>query len=153
MRIKNRIEKSIELQFPISQIWQAITDYNEFGKWFKVKINAPFMRNKTSYGYINYPGYEHLIWQVVVQEMEPEQLFSFTWHPYAVDPKKDYSQEIPTLVEFRLQNTPTGTLLKISESGFDSLPHERKQKAFEMNNDGWELQISNIKEYLIDKCK
>jgi len=76
--------------------------------------------------------------------MEPERLFSFTWHPYAVDPKKDYSQETPTLVEFRLEKTAAGTLLVVTESGFDKIPRDRRQEAFRKNDGGWAQQMKNI---------
>jgi uncharacterized protein YndB with AHSA1/START domain len=83
-------------------------------------------------------------WEAVVQKMEPERLFSFSWHPYAIDPTQDYSSEPPTLVEFTLQSIPTGTLLRVVESGFDKLPSERRLEAFRMNDSGWSAQIQNI---------
>ncbi len=101
----DRVEKRIELKAPISRVWRALTDYREFGEWFRVKLDGPFVPGQVSRGQITYPGYEHVKWEAVVQKMEPERLFSFTWHPYAVDPKIDYSKETPTLVEFRLEKT------------------------------------------------
>src|SRR6266568_2472061 len=85
----NRIEKRIELKAPISRVWRALMDYREFGEWFRVKLEGPFVVGEISRGHITYPGYEHLAWEAVVQKLEPEQYFSFTWHPYAVDPKID----------------------------------------------------------------
>ena len=102
------------------------------------------MPGQVSRGQITHPGYEHLRWEAVVQTIEPERLFSFTWHPYAIDPKQDYSAEPPTLVEFTLQRIPTGTLLRIVESGFDKLPSKRRLEAFRMNDNGWSQQIRNI---------
>src|ERR1700756_457916 len=99
--MNDRIEKRIELKAPIGRVWRALTDYREFGEWFRVKLDGPFATGQASHGRITYPGYEHLKWEAVVQEMVPEERFSFTWHPYAVDPNKDYSKEPPTLVEFR----------------------------------------------------
>src|SRR5688572_10975371 len=97
----DRIEKRIELKAPLSRVWRALTDHREFGEWFRVKLESPFVPGETTQGKITYPGYEHLVMEVVVQKMEPEHIFSFHWHPYAVDPKVDYSKEPPTLVEFR----------------------------------------------------
>ena len=94
------------------------------------------------------PGYEHLKWEAVVQKMEPERLFSFTWHPYAVDPKKDYSDETPTLVEFRLEKIPSGTRLLVTESGFDKIPSDRRAEAFRMNDGGWTQQMKNIEKHV-----
>lgn len=102
------------------------------------------MPGQVSRGQITYSGFEHLKWEAVVQKMEPERLFSFTWHPYAVDPDKDYRAEPPTLVEFTLEETPAGTRLRIVESGFDKLPPERRDEAFRMNDKGWGIQSENI---------
>ena len=142
--MSDRIEKTIELKAPPSRVWRALTDHNEFGRWFRVRLDGPFVPAQVSRGHITYPGYEHLRWEAVVQKMEPERLFSFTWHPYAVDPDEDYSREPSTLVEFTLRETPAGTLLRVVESGFDKLPNKRRLEAFRMNEGGWSEQIKNI---------
>ena len=147
----DRIEKRIELKAPISRVWRALTDYREFGEWFRVKLDGPFVPGEVSRGHITYPGYEHLKWEAVVQKMEPERLFSFTWHPYAIDQNKDYSNETPTLVEFRLEKIPTGTLLLLSESGFDKIPADRRLEAFRMNDGGWTQQMKNIESHVAQK--
>lgn len=145
----DRIEKRIEIKAPVSRVWRALTDHREFGEWFRVKLEGPFVPGKASRGQIAYPGYEHLVWEAVVQKMEPERLFSFTWHPYAIDPKTDYSHEPSTLVEFRLEEIPAGTLLLLSESGFDKIPADRRPEAFRMNDNGWAQQMKNIEDYVI----
>jgi uncharacterized protein YndB with AHSA1/START domain len=144
----NRIEKKIDLRAPASRVWRALTNHVEFGQWFNVKIDGPFVPGKASTGHITYPGYEHLKWEVTVQKMEPERLFSFTWHPYAIDPKADYSQEPPTLVEFRLEGIPSGTRLTLVESGFDKIPPGRRPEAFRMNDAGWTEQMGNIESHV-----
>jgi uncharacterized protein YndB with AHSA1/START domain len=146
--MNNQIEKLIELKAPVSRVWRALTDYREFGEWFRVKLDGPFVAGQVSHGHITYPGYEHVKWEAVVQKMEPERLFSFTWHPYAIDPKTDYSKEAPTLVEFKLEKIPTGTLLLLTESGFDKIPAERRAEAFRMNDGGWTEQMKNIEKYV-----
>ena len=143
-----RIEKRIELKAPVSRVWRALTDYREFGEWFRVKLEGPFVVGQVSRGYITHPGYEHVKWEAVVEKMEPERLFSFTWHPYSVDPKIDYSKEPPTLVEFRLEKTANGTLLLLTESGFDKIPSHRRPEAFRMNDGGWTEQMKNIASYV-----
>ena len=149
--MENQIEKQIELKAPVSRVWRALTDHREFGEWFRVKLDGPFIPGQVTRGQITYPGYEHLRWEVVVQKMEPERLFSFTWHPYGIDPKVDYSKETPTLVEFRLEKTPGGTLLKLTESGFDKVPKDRRPEAFRMNDRGWTEQMKNIESYVTKK--
>ncbi|PYY15721.1 MAG: vanillate O-demethylase oxidoreductase VanB [Acidobacteria bacterium] len=149
--MSDRIEKRIELKAPVSRVWRALTDYREFGEWFRVKIDGPFKPGEVSRGQVTYPGYEHLKWEAIVQKMEPERLFSFTWHPAGVDPKKDYSKETPTLVEFKLEKTANGTLLVVVESGFDKIPADRRLEAFRMNEGGWETQMKNIESYVARK--
>ena len=145
---KDRIEKQIDLKAPVSRVWRALTDYRESGEWFRVKLEGPFVAGKEAQGQITHPGYEHLQMTMVVQKIEPERYFSYTWHPYAIDPKVDYSQETPTLVEFRLEKSAKGTLLKVTESGFDKIPSARRHEAFRMNEGGWSKQMDNIAGHL-----
>ena len=144
----DRIEKRIELNASVARVWRALTDYEEFGAWFRVKLEAPFVVGKTTKGHITYPGYEHLVMEAVVEKIESERLFSFRWHPYAIDPKVDYSKEPSTLVEFKLEKTAAGTLLVVSESGFDALPAGRRDEAFRMNDGGWAQQLHNIESHV-----
>ena len=150
--MNDRIEKRIELNAPLSRVWRALTDHREFGEWFRVKLDGPFIPGQVSTGHITYPGYEHLRWEVKVQEMQPERLFSYTWHPYAVENNIDYSGETPTLVEFRLSAIANGTLLVVAESGFDKVPSGRREEAFRMNDGGWAQQVKNIQTYVNEKA-
>jgi uncharacterized protein YndB with AHSA1/START domain len=142
--MQDKIEKQIELNAPLERVWRALTDYREFGAWFRVALEGPFVSGQAARGRILHPGYEHVVMEVVVQKIEPMQLFSYTWHPYAVDPNVDYSGETPTLVEFRLEKTATGTLLRVTESGFENIPAHRRAEAFRMNDGGWAQQVRNI---------
>jgi uncharacterized protein YndB with AHSA1/START domain len=147
--MEQRIEKRIELKAPLSRVWRALTDHDEFGQWFRIKLPGPFVPGQISRGRITHPGYEHVTMELVVQKMEPERLFSFTWHPYAVDPKIDYSSEAPTLVEFRLEKSAGGgTLLSVTESGFENVPSHRRAEAFRMNESGWSAQMTNIERHI-----
>lgn len=146
----DRIEKQIHLKAPVSRVWRALTDYREFGQWFRVNLEGPFVPGKKTRGRITHPGYEHVVMEVLVEKIEPERLFSFRWHPYAIDPKVDYSKEQTTLVEFRLEQSPAGTLLRVTESGFDKVPVARRDEAFRMNDGGWTAQIKNIEAHVRD---
>lgn len=140
----DRIEKTIDLKAPVERVWRALTDYREFGTWFRVKLDGPFVAGEASTGHITYPGYEHIRWHARVVAMEEPTLFAFAWHPYAIDPEVDYAQETPTRVEFRLTRTPAGTRLVVIESGFDNIPADRRPEALRMNDAGWAEQIRNI---------
>jgi uncharacterized protein YndB with AHSA1/START domain len=152
--MSDRIEKQIELKAPISRVWRALTDYRDFGEWFRVKLNGPFVPGQVSRGHITYPGYEHVQWEARVQKMEPERLFSFTWpHPKSIE-AAEYSPNAgdpTTLVEFRLERTKNGTLLRVIESGFDLLPEDRRVEDFRRNEGGWAEQMKNIESYVARK--
>jgi uncharacterized protein YndB with AHSA1/START domain len=154
--MNEHIEKRIELKAPISRVWRALTDYREFGEWFRVQLDGPFVPGQVSRGRITYTGYEHIKWEATVQKMEHERLFSFTWpHPKSlekVDGPVDYSKEPTTLVEFRLEKTTGGTLLVLTESGFAKLPGDRRLEAFRRNDGGWTEQMTNIEKYVTQKA-
>lgn len=147
----DRIEKRIELEAPVSRVWRALTDYREFGEWFRVKLEGPFVEGQMSRGRITWPGYEHVIWEAKVQRMAPETLFSFTWgHIKSMD-KETYSPDPnapTTLVEFRLEPTKDGTLLTLTESGFDKLPADTRDEFFRRNDGGWSQQMENIEKHV-----
>ena len=144
----DRIEKQILIKAPRKRVWRALTDTGEFGEWFRVKISGQFAPGQSVSGNILHPGYEHLTWNATVEKMEPERFFSWRWHPHAIDPKKDYSQEPTTLVAFELQEVPGGTLLKVTESGFDRVPLERRETAYRGNSEGWAIEVGNIERYV-----
>lgn len=145
----DRIEREILLNAPLARVWRALADAREFGDWFGVALKGQtFVAGGRVRGQITYPGYEHLVFEVLVEKLEPERLLSFRWHPYAVDPGVDYAQEPATLVVFTLQTVADGTLLRIVESGFDALPIPRRQEAFSMNSSGWDEQMVNIEKHV-----
>jgi uncharacterized protein YndB with AHSA1/START domain len=148
LTMTDRIEKTIELNAPVSRVWRALTDHKEFGTWFRVEFDGPFIAGQVVRARVTKPGYEHLTWEATVRKIEPERLFSFTWHPHAVDATKDYSGEPPTLVEFTLEPTNSGTRLRVVESGFDKLPAHRRDQAFRMNEGGWAIQLTSVAEHL-----
>jgi uncharacterized protein YndB with AHSA1/START domain len=145
----DRIERQVHIKAPRSKVWRALADAESFGDWFGVKLQGKrFVVGEPISGNITYPGYEHVVWNVMVERIEPERLLSFRWHPYAVDPTVDYSHEPTTLVVFELEETGDGTLLRLTESGFDKIPVERRQEAFRMNSGGWDQQMVNINTYV-----
>ena len=144
----DRIEKRVTLRAPRARVWRAITAVEEFGAWFRVKLDGPFAEGATVRGQITYPGYEHLTMEVVVERIEPERYFAYRWHPYAVEPGVDYSAESTTLVEFMLDEADGGTRVTIVESGFDRVPAGRRAEAFRMNDGGWTIQAGNLERYV-----
>jgi len=155
----DRIEKKVVLKAKLARVWRAISDAREFGAWFGVEFDAAFAEGKTMKGKIvptkadpevakAQEPYAGALFEIAVDRMERERLFSFRWHPFAVDPKGDYSGEPMTLVVFELAEVPEGTLLTITETGFDKIPIDRRAKAFQMNEHGWGMQATLVEKYL-----
>jgi uncharacterized protein YndB with AHSA1/START domain len=145
----DRIQKEIVLKAPRSRVWKAISDSREFGDWFKVDMSGvTFEAGKPARGKMTYPGHEGHPFEIVIDRIEPERLFSFKWHPYGIDPNYDYSDEPMTLIEFELDEVEAGTRLTVTESGFDSIPLARRAEAFRMNSEGWAEQVRNIEAYV-----
>jgi uncharacterized protein YndB with AHSA1/START domain len=146
----DRIERSIVINAPLERVWRAVSNAEEFGTWFGVNLKGmSFAPGQRTRGHITYPGYEHIWFDVAVERVEPQSLLSFRWHPFAIDPDVDYSNEEPTLVTFTLEDAEgSGTLLTVVESGFDKVPPHRRLEAFRMNSQGWDAQMQNIARHL-----
>lgn len=165
----DRIEKEVLLRAPVSRVWRALTDVREFGEWFGVRLDAPFVQGQTVTGTFDGPLDEARIMEYqralglqpstvkvpagstvfcTVERLEPERCFSFRWIPYGIDAECDPEREPTTLVEFRLEPVPEGTRLRIVESGFERVPPHRRERAFRMNEGGWSAQADNIRRYV-----
>jgi uncharacterized protein YndB with AHSA1/START domain len=144
----DRIEKTTVIRAPRARVWRALTSHEEFGTWFGVIMDKPFTPGATIRGKILDPQYAHMPFELTIDRIEPEHLFSMRWHPYAHDPGVDYSAEPTTLIEFTREDAGEGTRLTVVESGFDRIPIERRALAYRMNDEGWGAQVQNIKKYV-----
>lgn len=138
------IKKVVELAAPVSRVWRALTDYREFGQWFRVSLDGPFEPGAVSTGKMTYPGHEGHPWRAVVERMEPERLFSFRWNVSDARSDTPAAEPATTHVEFHLEPSPGGTRLTIMESGFSAIPENRRIEIMRGNKDGWEIQSVNV---------
>ena len=145
---EDRIEKSVLLRAPRARVWRALADAEAFGEWFGVKLSGKFTPGARLSGKVMHPGYEHCPFEITIERMEPERLFSWRWHPHATDPTVDYSKEPTTLVVFELEDAPGGTLLRVVESGFEGIPLSRRSLAYRGNEQGWAKQMEAIDQYV-----
>jgi uncharacterized protein YndB with AHSA1/START domain len=157
--IADRIEKEVVLKAPLERVWRAISDADEFGQWFGVRFDGPFVPGTSVTGTITpttvdedvakaqqpYAGQADS-WQIVA--VEPQRRLAFRWHPFGVEDGEDEADQPTTLVEFTLEDTNEGVLLRIVESGFEAIPADRRQSAFEGNSEGWSAQTELIRKYL-----
>jgi uncharacterized protein YndB with AHSA1/START domain len=155
----DRIEKKILLRAPLARVWNALTDSEEFGRWFGVKFDRPFAPGAAMRGVLvgttvdaeiakAQQGYAHIPFDITIDRIEPQRLFSFRWHPFAIERGVDYSAEPTTLIVFTLDEAPGGVMLTVTESGFDRIPLDRRAKAFTANDQGWAIQMTLIERYL-----
>jgi uncharacterized protein YndB with AHSA1/START domain len=155
----DRIEKRVVLRAPLDRVWEAISDAEQFGRWFGVRFDGPFVEGSSVTAAITPTTVDEEVaarqephtgtkstWQIVA--VEPKRRFAYRWHPFAVDPAVDYDREPNTLVEFTLSETPDGVLLTIVESGFDAIPEARRSASFEANSEGWTIQAGMVRSYL-----
>jgi uncharacterized protein YndB with AHSA1/START domain len=147
--VTDRIETRVEVNAPRSRVWRAVSTAKEFATWFGIQLDGEFTAGATVRGRITIKG-EPLTLDLGVERIEPEHYFSYRWHPYAIDPKVDYSNEPTTLVEFRLDEIAngTGTAVTIVESGFDRIPLARRAEAYRMNDKGWAGQTKKLAAYV-----
>jgi uncharacterized protein YndB with AHSA1/START domain len=158
----DRIEKKVLLHAPLTRVWTALSDSTEFGTWFGMKFDGSFRPGALMRGVIvptkvnehvakAQKEYEGMPVEITIEKMEPERLFSFRWHPYAIEKGVDYSEEPTTLIEFVIEQKKDGVLLTVTESGFDQIPLTRRVKAFTANEAGWGMVVKLIEEYLVRK--
>lgn len=156
---RDRIEKTILLRAPRDRVWRALSDSKQFGSWFGVAFDGPFVAGERVTGRIvptkvdpevakAQEPYSGMAFELTVDRIEPMRLFSFRWHPFAIEPGVDYSREPTTLVVFELAEVPGGTKLDLTESGFEGIPLERRANAFTSNEQGWAAQMTLIEKYL-----
>jgi len=159
----DRIEKQVLLRAPRARVWRALTDAEEFGAWFGVKFDAPFKVGALQRGVLvgttvdanvakMQQEHKDVSFEITVDRIEPERIFAFRWHPFAIERGVDYSAEPTTLITFALEEVPNGTLLTVTESGFDRIPLERRAKAFAANDGGWAIQMTLIEKYLANNA-
>ncbi|MCV7243896.1 SRPBCC family protein [Mycobacterium mantenii] len=156
-----KIEKHVVLRAPLDRVWRAISDAEEFGRWFGVRFDGPFVAGTSVTAAIRptivddevakrqeaHAGVQST-WQIVA--IEPQRRFAYRWHPFAVDPDVDYDREPTTLVEFTLSEQPDGVLLTITESGFEAIPEARRGPSCEANGEGWAIQTTLMRRYVED---
>ncbi|MEO8333521.1 MAG: SRPBCC family protein [bacterium] len=144
----DRIEKDVQLRAAKSRVWRALTDSKEFGAWFGVNLNGPFSAGETVTGQVTHKGYEHMLFEMTIETIQPEDVFAYRWHPHPADAAVDYSKEPTTLVEFRLEENAEGTHLTVVESGFERLSPERRALTIVSNDKGWTSQMERIRRHV-----
>lgn len=146
---EDRIMRQIQIDGDPRRVWDVLSDANEFGKWFRVKLNGPFVIGETTTGKMTYPGHEGVPWTSVTEVMEPPKRLVFRWPDCA--PGKDIGTDTVWMtVEFTLRPQDGGTLVTVLETGFAALSDKRRASMLRDNAEGWEIQAANLKRYVED---
>ena len=155
----DRIRKQVVLKAPRARVWEAIVDSRQFGTWFGVSFDGPFVEGGRTAGRIvpiqvdpevaaMQAPWEGMACDFFVERIQPMEAFAFRWHAYPEGPEQDPQGQHMTLVEFQLADADGGTLLTITESGFARVPAAFRAKAFTDNDGGWTMQLALIATYL-----
>lgn len=157
--MENHIEKRTILRAPLDRVWEALTDAQQFGIWFGMALDGPFVAGQPISGRIHptqvdaevakmQEPYSGMPVSWVIDRIEPKRLFSMRWHPFAIDPKVDYSDEPMTLITFTLKETDEGVELTVTETGFENIPAHRRAEALKANAGGWAKQMELVAAYV-----
>jgi uncharacterized protein YndB with AHSA1/START domain len=157
--MSDMIEKGALLRAPPARVWSAVSDARQFGSWFGVELDGPFVEGRELTGRIVPTTVDPEVAKLqephrgkpfafTVERIEPMRRITFRWHPFAIDPKVDYSKEPMTTIVFALEEAEGGTRLTITESGFDGIPLARREQAHRANEGGWEHQLRLVGKYV-----
>ena len=138
------IERKRLIRAPLARVWNAIADAKQLGEWFRLKVNGEFRPGVRVDVVSTYPGHEGTEFFLDIVEVKPQTIFSFRW--------QHDSDEPMTLVTFQLEPAEEGTMLTITESGFDAISLAKRKTFHERNSEGWSLQIDNIERYVTGKA-
>jgi uncharacterized protein YndB with AHSA1/START domain len=138
----SRIDRTIEIAAPLEKVWHALTTAKEIATWFRMTVEGDVVA-----GHDLWMTHEGRRFKVRIIEMTPPHRFVWQWHPGAIDPAVDYSQETPTTVTFTLEPTATGTRLSMAETGFDEISLARRAKVYADNTGGWKQVVVWIQQH------
>jgi uncharacterized protein YndB with AHSA1/START domain len=141
--VPQRIEREIVIDAPVEVVWSVVTEPEHISGWFSDSADVDLRPGGRAVLHWNDFGTV----QGRVERVEPPHFFSFRW---AVDPGREIDEGNSTLVEFSLRAEQDSTRLTVVESGFQGLarPEEEKQRHFDSHRDGWELELSELGEYV-----
>lgn len=146
--MQDSIVKVVDIAAPVSRVWQALIDHNEFGQWFGVALDGPFVVGEETTGRITVTGCDHMGWLSRTEAIEPETLIAMSWPTYYDENDPEYENTPYTRCEFRLEPTGGGTRLTITESGFAAIPEPKGEESFRRNSEGWDQQADNIRAHV-----
>ena len=144
MAVMNQIETIIDLPHSPQKVWQAVTTPEGLNQWFgdRVTINleegSPILFEWDEFGQAG----------GVIETVRPITEFAYRWRAVGVPETTAMNQTNSTLVSFELTPTPTGTRLRVLETGFATLDPALRERAFRENTSGWATELGELVVYL-----
>ena len=144
---KDTITRDVHINADPQSVWDALADAKEFGQWFHVALDGPFVVGETTTGKMTYPGHEGVPWVTVTDVMEPPKKFVFRW-PNCPPGEEEKPDTVWLTVTFLLEPKDGGTLVTVTETGFAALPEDKRASMLRSNSEGWEIQTKNLKNHV-----
>lgn len=148
-RIKqDKIEREITVSAPIERVYAAITQPEQFIKWWPRAIEGKLLAGERPV--LDFGEFGKCVFLIVA--MQPHSYFAFRWAQGAASEKEALADPLTqpnTLVEFRLEKISSGTRVRVIESGLASLPDENYERAGSAA-EGWRILMGLLEKYLAE---
>jgi uncharacterized protein YndB with AHSA1/START domain len=122
-----------ELPFPPEKIWRALTQPHLIEDWLMQNDFSPLVGHRFKLRRSARPDVNIVI-DCQVLAIEANQTLSYTWAAFGLE----------SVVTFTLIPTPTGTLLRMEQSGF----RPDQQQAYQGAKAGWHHFIAALEQAL-----
>ena len=99
-----------EYPHPIDKVWRALTERELLSKWLMPTDFEPVLGHRFTFRTDPAPGFDGVV-RCEVLAIDPPRRLEFSWRGGPID----------TVVVWELEETPTGTRLSVSQSGFRGL--------------------------------
>ncbi|MFZ4508648.1 MAG: SRPBCC domain-containing protein [Fimbriimonas sp.] len=136
-----KIERKELIQAPIDRVWATIGTAEGTREWFKVTVEGEWKAGNDV----------TLTWnsgsrtEIRLLTIEAPHRFAYQWHPGVSALLSEFPEGELTTVTFELRETPEGTELLLTETGFDRISEDRQLQALGLNTAGWEEEIQVIR--------
>lgn len=140
MAFPDRIERTMTIGRPPSEVWPALTTAEGLSAWFGERATIDLRPGGAAS--MTFAG--GMTVEMRVERVEEPSVFAYTWRLPNLpedDPRRTY-------VEFTLEPAGNGTLLRVTETGFAQLPLDSRRETYESHLDGWSTELAELAQHL-----
>ena len=137
----DRIEREISIDAPPERVWELVSEPGWYINDKEITERRIEVRGEVTV--VHDPTHGSFAMRVV--ELDEPRYAAFQWLIDADNP-----QSTSTVVEFWITPTDSGVILKVAESGFDSLDDTEadRRSRFDDHTDGWRIELELARDYL-----